>query len=114
MIIKPRGRAGSVARFFQIALLATQFLCYIASMRQLWRDIQTNFSNEHVIIVNPETMSDQPSQLAAGEVIDHDPLLDPLLDRCNLAQFDSYAIKYTGDLGRAIGERGMVRVIEHD
>lgn len=83
-------------------------------MRQQWQEILTQFPNEHVVVTNPSTIPDHPTELESGEVVDHDPVLDHLLDRCNLSQFDHYAVKYTGDLGQAIGERGMIRVIEHD
>lgn len=76
--------------------------------------MQLRYPDEHILIANPECPPDTPGNIVTGEVLDHDPLLDALLDRCNLPAVDTYAIKYTGDLGKAIGQRGMVRVIEHD
>ena len=81
---------------------------------ETWREIVSEFPNEHVVIANPQCPSDNPTQLESGEVVDHDVDLDNLLHRCDLSVYDSYAVLYTGDLGEALGERGMIRVIEHD
>lgn len=81
---------------------------------QSWGEIKKQFPNEHVVITNLRCPDDIPTQVDAGDVIDHDPDLDNLLHRCNLSPYDFCAVLYTGDLGALIGERGMVRVIEHD
>lgn len=83
-------------------------------MKLSWSDIQNKFPNEHIVVVNPECPENYPANLQAGEVLDHDPNLDALLDRLEVSAYDSFAVKYTGDLGRAIGERGMVRIIDND
>ena len=83
-------------------------------MRQTWKDILTEYPNEHVVIAKPSFSTNDLSRIEEGEVVDHDLVLDDLLSRCNLSQYESYALKYTGDLGKAIGQRGMLRIIEHD
>lgn len=83
-------------------------------MKELWEVIRSRLPNEYVVIANPEVLPNQPTMISSGEVVDHDTLLDQLLSRCQMAHLDSFAVKYTGDLGGAIGERGMVRVIEHE
>jgi len=83
-------------------------------MKQSWREIQAQYPNEHVVLINLELQKDSPALVKAGEVADHDPELDTVLDRCDLSAYKKYAVKYTGDLGMAIGQRGMVRIIEHD
>ena len=81
---------------------------------QTWQQIKTQYPNEHVVIINPKCPADYPAKVEGGDVVDHDPELDNLLNRCDLSKYDRCAIKYTGDLGARIGERGMVRIIEHD
>lgn len=81
---------------------------------QTWEEIVRAYPNEHVVIVNPRCPSDFPAKVEAGDVLDHDQDLDHLLNRCDLSSYDSFALKYTGDLGELIGERGMVRIIEDD
>ena len=81
---------------------------------QSWNEIKKCYPNEHVAITNPQYPLNNLSQLNGGDVLDHDVELDDLLRRCNLSEYESYALLYTGDLGKAIGERGMLRVIEHD
>ncbi|GEM_PF-6632242 len=70
-----------------------------------WQEIKIKYPNEHVVIVKPQVLPKNPTQLESGEVIDHDPVLDTLLSRCDLSAYDSYALKYTGDLGEVIGSR---------
>jgi hypothetical protein len=83
-------------------------------MNQTWNHIQAQYPEQYVVLANPETAGEDSMVLASGEVVAHHAELDVLLDECDLAQYPHYAIRYTGDLGRAIGERGMIRVIEHD
>ncbi len=83
-------------------------------MRHTWKDILSKYPNEHVVIAEPSFSPNDISKIEEGDVIDHDPVLDDLLGRCNLSHYESYALKYTGDLGKAIGQRGMLRIIEHD
>lgn len=80
---------------------------------ETWQEIKKRFPDEHVLIVNPKCPAGCPTELEEGEVVDHDSELDSLLHRSNLSAYESYALLYTGDLGEAIGERGMIRVIEH-
>jgi hypothetical protein len=81
---------------------------------QTWEDIKKQYPNEHVVIANPQCPIEYPAKIEAGDVVDHDPELENLLSRCDRSRYDSCAIMYTGDLGELIGERGMVRIIEHD
>lgn len=81
---------------------------------QTWEEIKKKFPDEHVAIGDPRFPLTDLSQLSGGDVIDHDSSLDSLLKRCNFSNFEKFAILYTGDLGAAIGDRGMVRVIEND
>jgi hypothetical protein len=83
-------------------------------MKEAWKDIASKYPNEHVVIADPSFSPGGFATIEEGEVVDHDPELDALLNRCDLSQYDSCAVTYTGDLGKIIGERGMVRVIEHD
>lgn len=82
-------------------------------MNQSWNDIKAHYPNEYVVLANPETTSNAPVDLLAGEVIAHGPVLDDILNQHDLSSITNYAIRYTGNLGNAIGERGMLRVIEH-
>lgn len=77
-----------------------------------WTHIKASYPNEYVVLIHPQTLEDSPLDLQSGEVAAHGPALDEVLNQCDLTSFDSYAIRYTGDLGMAIGERGMLRVIE--
>lgn len=79
-----------------------------------WQEIKASYPNEHVALGDPQFPLTDLSQLEGGDVIDHDPSLDALLNRCNLSKYDKCAVLYTGDLGAAIGDRGMIRVIEND
>lgn len=81
---------------------------------QTWEEIIKAYPNEHVVIVNPKCPPDFPAKVEAGDVLDHDPELDPLLARCDLSQYERFATLYTGDLGARIGERGMIRIVEDD
>lgn len=81
-------------------------------MKQTWDEIKKIYPNEHVVITNLITSPQTPAVVEAGEVVDHDPELDDLLQRCDLMPYDSCAILYTGNLGALIGERGMIRIIE--
>jgi len=78
---------------------------------QTWEEIQASYPDEHVVVNNPVARPETPAVLEAGEVVDHDSDLDDLLRRCNLSQYDFCAVLYTGDVGRLIGERGMIRVV---
>jgi hypothetical protein len=97
---------------FALNLVGINAIKYL--MRRTWKDILSEYPNEHVVIAAPSFSSDSPATIEEGEVIDHDPELDILLNRCDLSKYDSCAVTYTGNLGEIIGERGMVRVIEHD
>lgn len=88
--------------------------CINAPMRQPWDRIKAQYPEQYVVLVNPQTLANNPVELESGEVVAHNSELDELLNDCNLSQYPHYAIRYTGDLGSAIGERGMIRVIEHD
>ncbi len=81
---------------------------------QTWSEIQKQYPNEHVVIVNPKCPPEFPAKVEGGEVLDHDSELDRLLTRCDFSEYERCAILYTGDLGARIGERGMIRVIEED
>lgn len=83
-------------------------------MSQSWNQIKSQFPEEYVVLANPQATTENPVELESGEVIAHNAELDVLLNDCDLSQLLHYAIRYTGDQGRAIGERGMIRVIEHN
>ena len=83
-------------------------------MKLSWKEIRNKFPNEHVAIVNTESPPNQPTEVQSGEVADHDHVLDNLLNRCDLSTYERFAIRYTGDLGSLIGQRGMIRITEHD
>ncbi len=87
---------------------------FTSLMKLTWTEIRSRFPNEHVVIVNPQCLPNKPTEVESGEVADHDHLLDNLLNRCDLTTYERFAIRYTGDLGALIGQRGMIRVIEHD
>ena len=82
-------------------------------MKRTWSEIKLYYPNEHVVIIDPLCSPDDPTHLESGEVLDHDAQLDVLLSRCDLFEYDAYIIRYTGNLGEAIGARGMMRVVEH-
>ena len=86
----------------------------VLAMKEAWKEITSKYPNEHVVIADPLFSPDNFTTIEEGEVIDHDPELDTLLNRCDLSKYDSCAVTYTGNLGETIGERGMIRVIEHD
>lgn len=77
-----------------------------------WIIIKASYPDEYVVLAHPQSPQGSPLELQSGEVVAHGPVLDDVLNHCDLTSFDSYAIRYTGDLGMAIGERGMLRVIE--
>ena len=96
------------------SLLIANLNCVSHGTMKTWQEIKDLYPKEHVVIANPKFPQNDLSQLEGGEVIDHDPELDDLLNRCDLSKYDSCAVTYTGDLGEVIGERGMIRVIEDD
>lgn len=80
-------------------------------MIQTWKEIQASYPDEHVVVVNIVADPETPAVLEAGEVIAHDTDLDSLFKRCDLSQYDFCAIKYTGDIGKLIGECGMMHFV---
>lgn len=76
-------------------------------------DIKAHYPNEYVVLINPKTAINTPVELLAGEAVAHGPVLDDVLAQQDLSSISNYAIRYTGNLGNAIGERGMLRVIEY-
>lgn len=87
-------------------------MVYKTLMAQSWKDIREQYPNEHVVIASPHTSPETPAVIETGEVVDHDPDLDHLLHRCNLSIYENCAVKFTGDLGKLIGERGMIRIFD--